>query len=377
MTHAIQVTPELLIIFGMGLIILILCVFLILSMMRSSKHGDPMHAEYLISQINSLRSDLNALSNQSRAETGQKLDSLMQHLQSSTQENFRMIQNQFKQSSSIISEVTERLTRIDETNRQVLDFSSQLQSLEKILKNPKQRGIMGEYFLEALLANVLQPNQYKMQYRFPDGLIVDAAIFYRDRVIPVDAKFSLEKYNRIIETRDGQIRAQLEKEFRNDVKKRIDETSRYIKPKENTTEFALMFIPAEGVYYNLLIYNVGSVSVETQDLIEYAFKKHVVIVSPTSFYAYLETILQGLKAQQVEENVKVILKRIGELARHLDRYEEHLSRHGKHLSATVTSYNQAVREFRLIDRDIYRISDGESGGRFNEVLIEGPDKEDV
>ena len=377
MSTSVQLSTEMMIVIiavSFALVLLLVILFFVIRAVRNSEGNR--QADFILNQINTLRNEISSMSGQARAETQQKLDALTQYVQSSSQENFRIIQNQFRQSSAIISEVTDRLTRIDETNRQVLDFSSQLQSLEKILKNPKQRGILGEYFLEALLANVLQPNQYKMQYAFDDGRIVDAAIFYRDRIIPVDAKFSLEKYNRIMETQDEQARSQLEREFRADVKKRIDETSRYIKPGENTTEFALMFIPAEGVYYNLLIYNVGSVSIETQDLIEYAFKKGVVIVSPTSFYAYLETILQGLKAQQVEENVKVILKRIGELSRHLGRYEEYLLKHGKNLSTAVSSYNQAIREFRLIDRDIYRITDGSSGGNFSEMLIDVPEKDD-
>ncbi|HPR36838.1 MAG TPA: DNA recombination protein RmuC, partial [Spirochaetota bacterium] len=290
-------------------------------------------------------------------------------------ENSQNMQNQFRQSAAIIKEVTERLTKIDETNRQVLDFSKQMQSLENILKNPKQRGILGEYFLETLLGNVLQPDQYKMQYSFRDGEIVDAAIFYRDKVIPVDAKFSLEKYNRLMQETDPDLRSQIEKDFKSDVKRRIDETSKYIKPAEDTTDFAFMFIPAEGVYYNLLVYNVGSVNISTQDLVEYAFSKHVIIVSPTSFYAYLETVLQGLKQQKVEENIKIIINRIRELNKHLNNYEEFMDRVGRNLSTTVNSWNAASKEFKKVDRDIYRITEGEAGGGFEPLLIDKPAEE--
>jgi DNA recombination protein RmuC len=372
MSREILITAAIISLFIVLIFIFILAAVLL--RMRRLERGQD--GDFIVNQINALRQEIAALSGQSRIETQQKLDTLINQITSSSQENFRAIQNQFRQSAGIIKEVTERLTRIDETNRQVLDFSAQLQSLENILKNPKQRGILGEYFLETLLANVLQPNQYKMQYRFPDGDIVDAAIFYRDKIIPVDAKFSLEKYNRIMETRDETLRDQLEKEFRVDVKNRIDETARYVKPGENTTEFAFMFIPAEGVYYNLLIYNVGAVSVRTQDLIEYAFSRHVIIVSPTSFFAYLETVLQGLKAQSVEDNVRQIIKRINELGRHLVAYEEYLGRLGKNLSATVSSYNSAVKEFKKVDRDIYRITEGESGGAIDPILIDRPVDED-
>jgi DNA recombination protein RmuC len=353
-----------LLIIGLAMIIL-----LALALMKNKGGGNN---DLLVKLVDSLRNEINNSSTQNRQEIQQKFDILQQHLNKSSHDNFQAIQTQFKQSSSIIKEVTDRLAKIDETNKQVLDFSGQMQSLENILKNPKQRGILGEYFLETLLGNVLQPNQYQMQYKFSDGEVVDAAIFYRDKVIPIDAKFSLEKYNKIMETTDQNLRDQLEKEFRQDVKNRIDETAKYIKPRESTTEFAFMFIPAEGVYYNLLIYNVGSVTVSMQDLIEYAFKKHVIIVSPTSFFAYLETVLQGLKSQKVEENIKEIINRIGDLGKHLANYQSFMEKLGKNLSTTVVAYNTASKEFKKVDKDIYKLTDGESGGEIEALLVDKP-----
>jgi DNA recombination protein RmuC len=329
----------------------------------------------IIDQLNILRRDLENQALQNRREIQQRIDQITNQIQKNSTDNFQVIQTQFKTAQGIIKEVTERLTQLDATNKQVLDFSGQLQSLENILKNPKQRGILGEYFLEALLGNVLQPNQYTMQYKFPNGDIVDAAIFYRDKIIPVDAKFSLEKYNKIMTENDARVREQLEKDFRADVKNRIDETAKYIRPQENTTEFAFMFIPAEGVYYNLLIYNVGSVTVSMQDLIEYAFRKHVIIVSPTSFFAYLETVLQGLKAQKVEENIQEILARVHDLGRHLAQYDDYMQKLGKNLSTAVGSYTTAYRELKKIDKDIYRLTDGESGGSIEPLLIDKPQDE--
>jgi len=353
-----------------------LIVFAIMTYQKMKKlEGAAAGNEMLMGFINSMKQELAESDHRNRLEMQQKLDSITGFLSRSQQENVQNMQNQFRQSSAIIKDVTERLARIDETNRQVLDFSKQMQSLENILKNPKQRGILGEYFLETLLSNVLQPGQYKMQHRFGDGDIVDAAIFYRDKIIPVDAKFSLEKYNRLMEEIDPDLRAQIEKDFKSDLKNRIDETSRYIKPSEDTTDFAFMFIPAEGVYYNLLVYNVGSVKVSSQDLVEYAFGKHVIIVSPTSFYAYLETVLQGLKQQKVEENIKIILGRIKELHRHLHNYGEFMDKVGRNLSTTVNSWNAAAKEFKKVDRDIYRITDGETGGEFEPLLIDRTSEE--
>ncbi|HOP28958.1 MAG TPA: DNA recombination protein RmuC [Spirochaetota bacterium] len=358
------------------LLIIPLIVFSVMTFQKMKKlEGAAANNEMMLALINSMKQELSESGHRSRVELQQRLDSITGFLSRSQQENSQNMQNQFRQSAAIIKEVTERLTKIDETNRQVLDFSKQMQSLENILKNPKQRGILGEYFLETLLGNVLQPDQYKMQYSFRDGEIVDAAIFYRDKVIPVDAKFSLEKYNRLMQETDPDLRSQIEKDFKSDVKRRIDETSKYIKPAEDTTDFAFMFIPAEGVYYNLLVYNVGSVNISTQDLVEYAFSKHVIIVSPTSFYAYLETVLQGLKQQKVEENIKIIINRIRELNKHLNNYEEFMDRVGRNLSTTVNSWNAASKEFKKVDRDIYRITEGEAGGGFEPLLIDKPAEE--
>lgn len=270
------------------------------------------------------------------------------------------VKAQLSESSRIVKEVTEGLTKLDETNRQVVSFADQLQNLQDILKNPKQRGILGEYYLETVLKNVLSPGQYQMQYSFKNGEIVDAVIFLQDKVLCIDSKFSLENYNRILEARDAGTRENLEKEFKADLKKRIDETSKYIRPEEGTMDFAFMFIPSEGIYYDLLINQVGAVKTSTRDLIEYAFnQKKVIIVSPTSFLAYLQTVLQGLRSLQIEEQAKEIQKRVGELGRHLKNYDEFMGKLGNALGTTVNHYNKAYKELAKVDKDVLRIT-GES-----------------
>jgi DNA recombination protein RmuC len=328
-----------------------------------------------ISALTSMRREMLDALTQGRVETQQKLDLLQGQVLTNAQSNTQTIQNQFRESSQLIREVSARLVDITKTNSQILDFSKQLQSLENILKNPKQRGVLGEYFLETLLGNVLQPNQYQMQYPFSNNEKVDAVVHYRDKVIPIDAKFSLENYNRLMVATDSAVRDQLEKDFRADVKRRIDETSKYIRPKENTTEFAFMFVPAEGVYYNLLVYNVGA-SIRTQDLVEYAFSKHVIIVSPTSFYAYLETVLMGMRAQKVEEGVKEIIKRVHDLDAHMKGYSQYLSKLGASLSTTVSHFNSASKEFTKIDKDIFRITDKQAGGDAETFLVDKPSIDD-
>jgi len=286
-----------------------------------------------------------------------QIQEIIRTLDNKMSESNRTLQEQYNENIKIIKEVVEKLTKLDETNKQVINFTEQIQRLQDVLTNPKQRGVLGEYYLETVLKNVLPPGTYQMQYPFKDNTIVDAVIFIKDKIIPIDSKFSLENYNRLIETRDENERKKLEELFRNDLKTRIDETSKYIKPEEGTMEFAFMFIPSEAIYYDLLINRVGTIKSNTRDLIEYAMsEKKVIIVSPTSFLAYLQTVLQGLKALQIEESAKEIKKRVEELGRHLSSYETYMKKLGDHLGTTVSMYNAAYKELNKIDKDVYRIS---------------------
>jgi DNA recombination protein RmuC len=301
-------------------------------------------------------------------------------LDRSMAESQRSMQNQFDSTTKIVKDVTEKLTKLEDTNQQVLSISDQLEGLERILKNPKQRGILGEYYLETLLKNLFQPNQYQTQYTFKDGLIADAVIFLKDKseshsIIPIDSKFSLENYNKIIEEKDPTKKEQLEKIFKQDLKNRIDETAKYIKPSEGTMDFAFMFIPSEGIYYDLLVNQVGALKVNTRDLIDYAFKdKKVIIVSPTSFAAYLQTVLQGLKALSIEKSVKEIVDNVGKLGAHLNAYEQYYQKLGNNLKTTVGAYNDGYKELGKIDKDITKIS-GESID-VDVLKIEKPGDED-
>ncbi|MBT3690046.1 DNA recombination protein RmuC [bacterium] len=286
----------------------------------------------------------------------------------------KMMQGQLSESTKIVRDVTEKLTKLDETNKQVLNFSDQLKNLQDILKNPKQRGVLGEYFLEETLKNVLPPNAYQMQYKFKNGDIVDAVVFVKDKIIPVDSKFSLENYERILNENNKEERLKLEKQFKLDLKNRIDETSKYVRPGEKTMDFAFMFIPSEAIYYDLLVNKVGAVKVTTRDLIEYAFKdKHVIIVSPTSFLAYLQTVLQGLRALQIEESAKEIMERVEKLSKHIVNYDEFLRKLGGHLGTTVNTYNTAYKEFKKIDKDVVKITGAES--KIEPEIIDKPKNE--
>lgn len=304
----------------------------------------------------------------------QQLQSLSDTVDRKLSENNKAVQEgsqlQFRESKELIRDIQERMekqlidvvrgvTEVGESSKQVFAVADQLKELQNILKNPKQRGILGEYYLETVLHNVLPPESFQMQYGFEDGEIVDAAVFVKGKVIPVDSKFSLENYNRYIEAPDGAEKGQFEKAFVNDLKLRITETAKYIRPTEKTTDFAFMFIPHEGIYYDLLSNKVGA---GEEDLIQRAAGKYkVIIVSPTSFLAYLQTVLQGLKALEIEEKAQDIIKNVEKLSGHIARYEDYYQKLGNTLSTTVNHYNAGYKELNKIDKDVTRIT-GEAIG---------------
>ncbi len=326
------------------LVLIALVVFLIWKVSQKPVKEDGKGLELILQQVNEL---------------SRTVDHKMSETNKMMHESVR---SQFGESAKLIKEVTEGLTKLDETNRQVVSFADQLQSLQDVLQNPKQRGILGEYYLETLLKNVLPPGSYEMQYAFKDGSIVDAVVKVKEKIIPIDSKFSLENYNRLVAEKDPNVRIDLEKAFKADLKNRIDETAKYVKPSEGTMDFAFMFIPHEAIYYDLLIAQVGGVKVNTRDLIEYAFKeKRVLITSPTSFLAFLQTVLQGLKALQIEEKAVEIIKRVEDLGRHLKSYEDYYKKLGTSLGTVVNHYNAGSKELGKVDKDVLRIT-GENAG---------------
>ncbi len=335
---------SIIIILFLFIIIVGLVVFLLLRKNTTEeKKGEDIGLKLILEQINELNRTVDS-----------KISESTKHMNES-------VRNQFTESAKLIKDVTQGLTKLDETNRQVVSFADQLQSLQDILKNPKHRGILGEYYLETLLQNVLAPTQYKMQYAFANGEIVDAAVFVKDKIIPVDSKFSLENYNKLSVEQNPAEKEKLEKAFVNDLKLRIQETAKYIRPKEGTMDFAFMFIPHEAIYYDLLVNKIGAITEETDNLIQRAANKYkVIIVSPTSFLAYLQTVLQGLKAMQIEESAKEIKKNVEGLQKHLKSFEEYQIKLGNSLATTVNHFNASNKEFKKVDKDVVRITEVES-----------------
>lgn len=298
---------------------------------------------------------------------------LNQTVDNKLSQSTQQMQHQFAQSVGIVKGITEKIVELQQTNKQVMGFSEQLKNLEKVLTSQKQRGNLGEAALNLVLENILPPTAFKLQYSFDDGDIVDAVIFTKDGLIPVDAKFSLDNYNRVINEDDEEKKMIYEKEFKNDLKKRIDETSKYIKPTKGTMDFAFMFIPAEAIYYDLLVNEIGAIKINTRSLIDYAFKeRRVIIVSPTTFAAYLQTVLQGLRALKIEEQTKDIIKRVEGLSKHILAYDDYFKKLGNQLVTTVNAYNLADKELKKIDKDIVKITGAESV--IERLQLDGPKK---
>ena len=290
-----------------------------------------------------------------------KLEQNNARIQDSITAQLHESNRQLHESNKVVADISARMATITETNKHVVSVADELKTLQAVLQNPKQRGVFGEYYLDTVLGNILPPNTYRLQYKFRDGEAVDAAIFLdKAKVLPVDSKFSLENYNRMLAAKDKTTRDAYAKKIRDDLKSRIDETSKYIRPNENTMDFAFMFIPSESLYYDLLIGSVGTSGTTQRDLIEYAFRdKHVIITSPTSFMAYLQTVLQGLRSLQIEQEAKVIQQRVAQLGTHITSFETYMQKLGNSLGTTVNHYNAAHKSLGQIDKDVVKIASTE------------------
>ena len=348
------------------ILVVVMMGIIIVLLMRSK----PQDSSLLIKQdITELGRTVEALKDNLQSTVSDRLDKSQALMQGS-------MQKQLGESAKLIADVTQKLARLDETNRRVMDVTSELKTLQNVLQNPKQRGGLGEYYLDTVLGNVLPPHVYEMQYKFKDGEIVDAVIkLDKGRMIPIDSKFSLENYNRLIEEKDKTQRDIHAKAFKTDLKNRIDETSKYIRPAENTLDYAFMFIPSEAIYYDLLVNNVGATGTNARDLIEYAFiDKKVIIVSPTTLLAYLQTVMQGLKSLQIEEQARDIQKRVAELGKHIQAHDTYMQKLGNSLGTSVGHFNNAHKSLSRMDRDVVKIADASPS--VEPLLLDRPQDED-
>ena len=330
----------------------------------------------LSNQIQNIRKEISDNSEKSRIEIESKLKTINKEISDFQTSSKSTMQKQFADSNKIIKDVTNELAKIKGTNEQVLSFANQMKSLEKILGNQKQRGIFGEIQLENLLSNVLPPEIFKMQYSFKSGEIVDAIIMVNENIIPIDAKFSLDNYNRMIESSDENEIKILEKKFKEDIKSRIDETAKYIKPQEKTLDYAFMFIPADGLYQDLLNSRVGSLKINSNELVSYAYLKKVMIVSPMSLFPMLQITMKALNNLKFEKEIDTVIKNVRNLSNHLASYQLYHEKLGNTLKTVVNHYNKSSDEFGKIDKDISRISNGKIKLNLDNESIEKPNLKD-
>ena len=352
----------------------LVCAALAVMLLRKPSSADPQSALLLKQDLTQLSQDITKLKDGLQSQLTERLDKNQEMMRES-------IQKQFSVSSKIIAEVTERLTKLDETNKRVVNVADELKTLQNVLQNPKQRGVLGEYYLSQVLENVLPPDRFKLQYKIGKDdlghdLICDAVVILdKGKMLPVDSKFSLENYNRLLEEKDKTQRDVWARAFKADLKNRIDETAKYIRPRDGTMDYAFMFIPSEAIYYDLLVNKVGVTNTSARDLIEYAFReKNVIIVSPTTFMAYLQTVLQGLRGLQIEEQAKEIQQRVGELGRHITTYETLMQKLGGSLGTTVNHFNTAHKELKKIDKDVVKIAHNAPG--VEPLLLDKPNLEE-
>ena len=323
-------------------------------------------------QLNKLTDELNRKTEANNKDTQKKIDEVFYHINDKIDRNNENVQHsiteqlnnsrkQMTESQKVISDISARIAAINKTNEQVVNVADELKTLQAVLQNPKQRGVFGEYYLDTVLGNILPPGTYQTQYKFKDGEIVDAVVFLdKGKILPIDSKFSLENYNRMVAATNKSERELYAKKVSADLKGRIDETAKYIRPTEKTMDFAFMFIPSESLYYDMLINKVGTASSE-RDLIEYAYRdKHVIVTSPTSFMAYLQTILQGLRSLEIEKDAQEIQARVAKLGQHIDAFDANMTKLGNALGTTVNHYNTAYKNLAQIDKDVVKITTGKT-----------------
>ena len=357
-----------------ALIIVVLTLIFIIYRGNSKGNSDVIIqlSNNLSNQIQNIRKEISDNSEKSRLEIESKLKIINKEISDFQISSKSTMQKQFADSNKIIKDVTNELAKIKGTNEQVLSFANQMKSLEKILGNQKQRGIFGEIQLENLLSNVLPPEIFQMQYSFNNGDMVDAIIKVNDNIIPIDAKFSLDNYNRMIESSDENEIKLLEKKFKEDIKSRIDETAKYIKPQEKTLDYAFMFIPADGLYQDLLNSRVGSLKINSNELVSYAYLKKVMIVSPMSLFPMLQITMKALNNLKFEKEIDTVIKNVRNLSNHLASYQLYHDKLGNTLKTVVNHYNKSSDEFGKIDKDISRISNGKIKLNLENEIVEKP-----
>ncbi len=287
-------------------------------------------------------------------QVNEQLSGVSTQLQSSTGQ----INERMDNAARVVSEVSKSLGELGKATEQVFAVGKDIAGLQEILRAPKLRGELGEYFLGDLLEQILPSTNYQLQYSFKGGARVDAVVKLSNGIVPIDSKFPLENFRKILKSHSDEEKKAARRKFIKDVKGRIDEiASSYILPDEGTFNFALMYVPAENVYYETIIKDEDFG--DEKQLASYAFSKRVVPVSPNSFYAYLQTILLGLRGLEISKQAKAMLSHIESLTNDFKRFREDFDVLGKHVSNTRSKYEEAQKKIERFDEKLTGIGAGE------------------
>lgn len=333
--------------------------FLIIFNRKISGKDERKDLVLLSETLKSLKDDLKTDIRETRRELDQKIYSGQKDMNENVKYQFEASQKLIRDINEHLGKVNESVIEVKEGSKQVVSMTEQLSNLEKVLTNQKTRGNWGEGSLELILSNFLPHGVYEMQYAYKSGEVVDAIISIKDKILPIDSKFSIDNYRRSIDATNEEDKKYFADEFKKDIKKRIEETSKYInETEENTLPFAFMFIPSEAIYYDLQAGTTGGLKIDTEKLLNFAQEKKVIIVSPTSILAYLHLVLSGIKDSNIEKNSQEIKKKVEELVKHMQKYEEFIQKLGNALNTTVNHYNASYKEFKKIDKDVYKITEG-------------------
>jgi len=278
----------------------------------------------------------------------QQMMTIMNQNLNSTQGN---IAKQLDNSSRIIGEIHTKLGALETTTKNIQEIGKDISSLQNILQAPKLRGNLGEYLLEDMLKQIFPEGNYAMEHKFKDGTRVDAIIKLGGSIVPIDSKFPMESFQGYLSTDNEDDKRVFKKKFIDSMKKRIDETVKYIKPAEGTFNFAMMYIPAENVFYETIIAD------KDYTLFNYAMSNHIILVSPNSFYAYLMALAFGLKGLEIERETKGILEKISQMQIKFGNFYTEYSLVGKHISNALNKYNDTTKSADKLNEQIGSITE--------------------
>lgn len=347
-------------------LVLLVVVILFIFIKRSKQPSQDNNQSIILlqQQVESLRTDVRSNLQHINEQVNQQLSMILQQIQSQTS----AVGNRLDNAARVIGEVQKNLGELGKATEDIKELGKNITELEKLLQAPKLRGGLGELLLEDLLKQVLPSGNYKMQYRFKSGQLVDAVIYTSDRMVPIDSKFPLENFRKMINAENDSQKKSYQKVFINDVKKHIDTiASKYILPDEGTFPFALMYIPAENIYYEVIIKDEQT---QNGGIYGYAISRKVVPVSPNSFYAYLQVIALGLKGLQIERSAKEIINILSRLQGDWKRVCESFNTLGGHLENAKKKYDEAEKLLSNFGNRLENVADRSLSSEGKNLLSE-------